>query len=312
MSNMIRQQALRGIIPPMVTPLVDTDTLDEKGVEKLVEHLIRGGVSGIFILGTTGEAQHLSLKVKENLIRKTSSCINGRIPLLVGITDTSLFDSLYIAEIAEECNAAAVVATPPYFFALGQSEVAEYYEALADRSPLPLFLYNMPSHTKTMIEPEVVKVLSQHPNIIGLKDSSANGVYFCKLLDMFSSHPTFSLYVGPEEMMAPMVLMGAHGGVSGGANLYPEVFVKLYQAAASGNLEEMRIQQARMIAISRELYNLSRSVSSYIKGIKTALSIKDICSDVLAKPFHRFPSRERDKVVTIIETLEKGKKSKGK
>ncbi|MDR0542487.1 MAG: dihydrodipicolinate synthase family protein [Dysgonamonadaceae bacterium] len=305
MNTAINKQTLHGIIPPMVTPLLAADTLDEKGVERLVEHLIAGGVNGIFILGTTGEAQHLSLKIKEELIRKTSACIQGRIPLLVGITDTSLYESLKIARIAAENKATAVVAAPPYFFALGQAELIEYYEALADQSPLPLYLYNMPSHTKTMIELDTVKTLARHKNITGLKDSSANGVYFCKLLDLFHNRPDFGLYVGPEEMMASMVFMGAHGGVSGGANLYPEIFVKLYQAAAAKEVDQTRDLQNRMIAISRELYGIGRFGSSYIKGIKTALSMKGICSDVLAQPFNRFQEPEKEKVKTAIEKLDK-------
>jgi 4-hydroxy-tetrahydrodipicolinate synthase len=302
---MINKQILRGIIPPMITPLLDTDTLDDKGVANLVEHLINGGVHGIFILGTTGEAQHLSRKIKESLIRQTAQCIRGRVPLLVGVTDSALYDSLYIARTAAECHASAVVAAPPYFFTLGKPELTTYYQALADRSPLPLYLYNMPSHTKTMIETDTVLTLSQHPNIIGLKDSSANGAYFCKLLDLFGNRPDFGLYVGPEEMMAAMVLLGAHGGVSGGANLYPEVFVQLYQAAESGNVEETRRCQARMIAISRELYNIGRFGSSYIKGIKTALFLKGICTDVPAQPFHRFQEPEKEKVKIALQTLEK-------
>jgi 4-hydroxy-tetrahydrodipicolinate synthase len=304
MNTTNNKQALRGIIPPMITPLLDTDALDERGVENLVNHLISGGVSGIFILGTTGEAQHLSSKIKEELIRKTAACIGGRVPLLVGVTDTSLCESLGVARIAAECGAAAVVAAPPYFFALGQPELIEYYEALADRSPLPLYLYNMPSHTKTMIELATVERLAKHPNIVGLKDSSANGVYFCKLLDMFGNRPEFGLYVGPEEMMAAMVLMGAHGGVSGGANLYPELFVSLYRAAEAKDVDRTREYQDRMIAVSRELYGIGRFGSSYIKGIKTALSLKGICSDVLAEPFNRFQTPEREKVKAAIHQLE--------
>ena len=300
----INTSTFRGIVPPMVTPLLDTNTLDEQGVENLVEHLISGGVSGIFILGTTGEGQHLSFKIKGELIRKTAACINGRVPLLVGITDVSLHDSLEIARIAAENNASAVVAASPFFFPLGQAELVEYYEALATQSPLPLYLYNLPMHTKNMIEIGAVKILAQHKNIIGLKDSSANGVYFCKLLRLFKDRPDFGLFVGPEEMMPAMVLMGAHGGVSGGANIYPDVFVKIYQAAAAKDVNKTLELQSRMIQVSNELYGIGSYASSYIKGIKAALSIKGICSDVLAQPFNHFQEPEKEKVKISVERLE--------
>lgn len=298
------KKALRGIIPPMITPLIDTDTLDLKGIENLVEHLVNGGVSGIFILGTTGEAQHLSIKIKAELIKKTCVCVNGRVPVLVGITDTSVYESIKLAVIAAEYGAEAVVAAPPYYFALGQPELVEYYELLADKSPLPLYLYNMPSHTKTMIEPGTVMTLSGHKNIIGLKDSSANGVYFCKLLTMFKDNPDFELFVGPEEMMASVVLMGAHGGVSGGANVYPDIFVEVYNAAAEKDVDKTIELQSKMMCVSNELYGIGRFGSSYIKGIKTALSLKGICSDFLAQPFNLFKDPEKEKVKVAVEKLD--------
>jgi len=238
MNTVKSSTGLRGIVPPMITPLLDMNTLDRQGVENLVQHMMSGGVSGIFILGTTGEAQHLSMNIRMELIRATGEATRGKLPLLVGITDTSIYESLHLANVAAECGAAAVVAAPPYYFAPGQPELIEYYEALADQSPLPLYLYNMPSHTKVMIEPDTVYQLAKHPNIVGLKDSSANAVYFHKLLHLMEDSPEFALFVGPEEMMASVVLMGAHGGVSGGANLYPRIFVELYNAAAAGELSE--------------------------------------------------------------------------
>lgn len=295
---------LKGIIPPMITPLTDTDTLDVKGVNNLVEHLISGGVSGIFILGTTGEAQHLSINIKKELIKHTCLAVNGRVPVLVGITDTSVYESIKLAGFAAEYKAAALVAAPPYYFALGQPELIEYYELLADKCPLPLYLYNMPSHTKTMIEPDTVLALSQHKNIIGLKDSSANGVYFCKLLTLFRDHPEFGLFVGPEEMMASVVLVGAHGGVSGGANVYPRIFVDVYNAAAEKNVDKTIELQDKMMAVSKELYGIGRFGSSYIKGIKTALALKGICSDFLAQPFNLFKDPEKEKVKSAVAKLD--------
>lgn len=117
-------------------------------------------------------------------------------------------------------GADALVAAPPYYFAPGQAELIQYYNDLANQLPLPLFLYNMPSHVKVMIEPETVLALSENPNIIGLKDSSANGVYFQKLIYLLRNKPEFTLLCGPEEMTAEVILMGGHGGVNGGANLF--------------------------------------------------------------------------------------------
>lgn len=285
---------LRGIIPPVITPMLDNDTLDTIGLENLLNRMIKGGVSGVFILGTSGEAQNISYNVRKVLIKETCRIVDKRIPILVGITDTSFSESLSLAEYAAQCEADALVAAPPYYFAPGQAELIQYYNDLANRLPLPLFLYNMPSHVKVMIEPQTVLALSENPNIIGLKDSSANGVYFQKLIYLFRNNPEFTLLVGPEEMTAEVVLMGGHGGVNGGANLFPELYVALYEAAANKDFEKIAELQLQVMKISLSLYNIGKYASSYIKGVKTALNLLGVCSDYMAEPFHKFKEKERE------------------
>lgn len=287
---------LRGIIPPVITPMTDNDTLDVVGLENLLNRMIRGGVSGVFILGTSGEAQNISYNVRKELIKHTCRIVNQRISVLVGITDTSFSESLSLATVAAECGADALVSAPPYYFAPGQAELIQYYNDLANQLPLPLFLYNMPSHVKVTIEPETVLKLSGNSNIIGLKDSSANGVYFQKLIHLLRNRPDFTLLVGPEEMTAEVVLMGGHGGVNGGANLFPELYVALYNAAADRDFVKIAELQPQVLNISFALYNIGKYASSYIKGIKTSLNLLGICSDYMAEPFHKFEEAEREVV----------------
>ena len=150
---------LEGIVVPLVTPLSGDNRIDMDGLNNLIEHVIRGGVHGIFILGTTGEAQSLSMSQREEMIKETSRILGNRLPLLVGISDTSLTDSVALAQKAYNCGAYAVVATPPYYFATAQSELIDYFENLISLLPLPLFLYNMPVHTKVAFDPETIKRL---------------------------------------------------------------------------------------------------------------------------------------------------------
>ena len=169
---------LNGVIPPMVTPLLADGSLDVRGAERLVEHILAGGVHGLFLLGTTGEAPDLPYEIRRELIERVCRQVNGRVPVLVGITDTIFAESLRFAEFAKTCGASALVAAPPYYFAAGQPELVDYYTRLADAVPLPLYLYNMPSQVKVMIEVKTVVELAKHPNIVGLKDSSGNIGYF--------------------------------------------------------------------------------------------------------------------------------------
>lgn len=285
---------LRGIIPPIITPMLDNDTIDVVGLENLLNRIVDGGVSGVFILGTTGEAQSLSYQVRRELIKHTCRIIDRRIHVLVGITDTSFSESLSLAKFADQHGADVLVVASPYYYTPGQDELIQYYTHLADRLPLPLFLYNMPSNVKVMIEPKTVHILSENPKIIGIKDSSANGTYFQKLIHLLKDKPDFSLFVGSEEMMAGALLMGAHGGVIGGANLFPELYVSLYEAVIKRDFEQISVLQAKVMDVSLSLYNIGRFASGYIKGLKSALNLLGVCSDYMVEPFHKFEAKERD------------------
>jgi len=284
---------LKGVVPPMVTPLLDNETLDVAGLERLVEHILEGHVHGLFLLGTTGEAPDLSYELRHELVKRVCQQVDGRVPVLVGITDTVYPESLRLARTAEKAGAAAVVAAPPYYFAPGQPELVEYYNHLADHLPLPLFLYNMPSHTKVMIDPYTARALSDNANIVGLKDSSANIVYFNSVRHILREREDFSVLIGPEEALGEVVLMGAHGGVCGGANLFPQLFVDTYRAAVAQDVKRVLDLQKQIMAISAALYGVGRHGSSFLKGVKCSLNLMGICSDYMAEPFSRFREEER-------------------
>ncbi len=224
-------------------------------------------------------------------------------PVLVGVTDTSLDESVKLAEAAARCGAAGVVAAAPYYFAPSQQEMIEYFTALADALPLPLYLYNMPSHVKVFLEAATVKKLAEHPNIVGLKDSSANMNYFETLLYHLGGRDDFALYVGPEELTGECVLMGADGGVNGGANMFPELYVAMYEAAKAGDVVRVRELQRRIMQISVSIYTVGKYGSSYLKGVKCALSLLGICDDYISWPYRHFRAEERAKIREALEAL---------
>lgn len=294
---------LRGIIPPLVTPLLDNDTLDLAGLERLIEHTISGGVHGIFILGTTGEFASLGYKLREELIKQTCLWVKGRVPVLVGITDSAFSESLRLAKIAAKCGADAVVLAPPYYFAAGQPELLEYLQRMMVQMPLPLFLYNMPTHTKVKFMPETVRMAAEIPGIIGMKDSSSDLAYFKQVQYALRDRDDFTFMVGPEEFMAEFVLTGGHGGVNGGANMFPKLYVDLYNAALSRDLDKIKTLQQKVMQISTTIYSVGSYGSSYLKGLKCALSLMGICSDFMAEPFHRFNAPERKKIEEALIAL---------
>ena len=295
---------LRGIVPPVVTPLKDVDEIDRPGLERLIAHVLAGGVHGLFVLGTTGEAPSLSHSLRRDMIQQTCDQVQGRVPVLVGITDTSFAESIAVAQFAAKSGAQAVVLAPPYYFEAGQQELLEYLRHLVDKLPLPLFLYNMPSTTKLTFEPATVLAAAEIQGVVGLKDSSGNMNYFHQLQNMLQHRERFSLLIGPEELLAETILLGGHGGVNGGANLYPQLYVQLYDAAVQGDLSQVKTLHEKVIQISTTLYGVGHYSSSYLKGLKCALSVKGICSDFMAEPFHRFRTPERERISDILSELD--------
>jgi 4-hydroxy-tetrahydrodipicolinate synthase len=300
----IFQISIKGIIPPLITPLNEDKSLDCKSLDLLLEHIIRGGVHGVFIIGTTGESASLSLKLKKELIEETVRIVNHRIPVLIGVTDSSFDVSMELANTAFKFGANALVTAPPFYFNLSQEELIAYYKNLADGSPLPLFLYNMPSHTKINFEIDTLMELSKHPNIIGLKDSSGNAPYFQKLIYNFRDNADFRLFVGPEETIAETVLMGGHGGVPGGANLFPALYVALYEAALRKDHERILPLHNLVMKISSEIYAINSNQSSYLKGLKGALATLGLCEEYLAEPLSPFAKEDRDIIADRLHKLQ--------
>ncbi|MDH4410269.1 MAG: dihydrodipicolinate synthase family protein [Verrucomicrobiales bacterium] len=294
----------RGIIPPMVTPLTARDRLDVVGLERLVERLVTGGVAGLFALGTTGEAPSLSYRLRRDLIEHTCRFVRGRIPVLVGITDTSLVESATLACHAADCGADAVVTSAPFYFPAGQPELREFIEQLLPELPLPLMLYNMPALTKTSFSGEVVSWALDQEKIVGLKDSSGDLVYFRRMRRLAAAaRPDWSFLVGPEELLAESVLLGGHGGINGGANLHPALYVSLYEAAKAGEVARARELSSQVMDLSEAIYRVGRHGSAIIKGLKCSLSILGVCDDFMAAPFHRFHEAEREIVRSRLDEL---------
>jgi 4-hydroxy-tetrahydrodipicolinate synthase len=287
----------------MITPLSGRDKLDEAGLSRLIEHILSGGVHGLFVLGTTGEAPSLSHRLRCELIRRTCRQVAGRVPVLAGISDTSFAESVRVARAAAEAGADGLVVAPPYYFPAGQPELIEYLQDLVEELDLPLFLYNMPSHTKLVFECETVRILSELPGVVGLKDSSADLIYFRRLQQILRDREGFTLLIGPEELLAEAVLLGAHGGVSGGANLFPSLYVELYAAAAAGDLARAASLNEEVMQISETIYSVGRHGSSLLKGLKCALAHFGICSDFMAEPFRAFREPERRKIERALVDL---------
>jgi dihydrodipicolinate synthase/N-acetylneuraminate lyase len=295
---------LRGVVPPVLTPLAARDRLDNDAFTRLIEHLIQGGSSALFILGSTGEAPGLSQRLRREVVDVAVSATSGRVPLLVGITDTSYVETLNLAEHAAASGAGALVLAPPNYYALSQKMFLGYVERLCAELPLPLYLYNMPSYAKIYIEPDTLRAAAALPNVYGLKDSSGNRDYFRQAREAVAGVPDFSMLIGIEEMMAEMVLdEGAHGGVCGGANLMPGVYSELYAAAAAGDRARVGELQKIVLTISSGVYRIGERESSYLRGLKCAAAMAGFGNGLMAEPYVGLDGEERDQLRAVLEQL---------
>lgn len=291
-----------GIIPPLVTPLIHRDQIDIEGTKNLIKHVISGGVHGVFILGTTGEAPSLSYRLRRDFIRLVCDEVQRTVPVLVGITDTSIVESLALAEVASDAGADATVLTTPYYFPAGQTELIQYVESVVADAPLPLMLYNMPSMTKVWFEFETLSKLTEQTKIVGIKDSSGDLEYFKQILNLKQIRPDWSILIGPEHLTSKAIALGGDGGVNGGANIFPALFSKMYQAAITSDSESLFILNQQIKEL-QEIYTVGKYASRFIKATKSSLSLLGICSDRLAPPFNHFLEPERQAVSKILQRI---------
>ena len=283
---------LHGLIPPLVTPLVNGNTLDEPGLEKLIEHQINGGANGLFLLGTTGEGPHLNYSIRKELIKKSVNTIQNRIPVLVGITDTSVDELLQMAEFAAKVGADALVIAAPYYLPVSQLEMITYFEFVIPKLPLPVLIYNMPMCTQIHMSFEVVNA-AKDLGAVGIKDSSGDWEYLQKLIETYKNDTSFSIYSGNENLMVDALKLGASGVVAGGANMFPSLYAELYTACKANN--EIKINELfeKVIWVNHKIYGVGQYASKYIKSIKTVLSLFGICNDFVVSPFSKSNKEER-------------------
>ncbi len=296
-------KTLSGIVPPILTPLRERDVLDVAGLERLIEHTLAGGVHGLFILGTSGEGPGLSYRLRREVIQHVCKQVRGRVPVLVGITDTAFAESIAIARYAADAGAQSVVSAGPYYLPVAQPELLDYVSRLTQEQPLPLFIYNMPQLTKVHFEPETLRQLAHLEKIVGLKDSSADLAYFDKLVALKKQRPDWSVLVGPEHLLMETMRRGGDGGVNGGANFYPSLFVELFEAVKSGDSLRAADLQNKLLQLG-VIYSVGQHASAVIKGMKCACSLLGICDDLMAEPFEKFRAPERAKIRAVLESLE--------
>ena len=283
---------LKGVVPPLVTPLTPGNKLDVAAFTQLIGRVTAGGVTGLFLLGTTGEFCSLTLETRKDVIRQ--GCLAGAsvVPVIVNVSDTSLENSIELAQFAARSGAAAVALCPPYYYLVSQVDLIRYGTKFAGQVSLPVFLYNIPQNAHLAYEPATVSSLAAHPNIVGIKNSNGDLDYLTLINRIKRNRPGFSILVGNEEIMLPSLRAGADGAVCGGANMFPRLYVALYHQFVAGDHAEAQRLQSLIARLAGAVYTSGSPGTSYLRGLKAALAYLDICSGTLAEPLTIFSQQE--------------------
>lgn len=271
---------LDGIIVPLITPLQSDESLDEPGLEKLVEHVIAGGVSGIFLLGSSGEGPALSEAVKERLVRLVSEQAKNRVAVLVGAFGVGTRQTIDLARRLLKCGGEVAVLVAPFYFSQTQDEIATHISTVARALDVPTMFYNIPQMVKTIIEPETAARIAETRQVIAVKDSWGDMTRFQRLLAIKHTRPDFGVYQGAEGVAALSITRGANGAVLGLANVAPKLCVDLYRAAKSGDLARAwQLQEQLMV-----LWQL-HTHGQWLPCLKMAVSQLGICEPHASAPF---------------------------
>ena len=240
---------LSGVIPPVITPLTKDGKVDVPAIERLVTYLIESGVSGLFVLGSSGEGPWLTSSQRRQVIEETVRVAAGRVPVLAGVLEPSTGRALKAAQMAEVAGADALVLTSPYYYEAGGALQIYHVATIATVTSLPLVLYNIPPATHNPIAPDTVRELLEIDNLIGIKDSAGNWQDFEKLLELKEARPGFRVLQGAERMAARAVLAGADGIVPGLGNLVPGTFDRIFKSARAGEREAALALQEQVNAL---------------------------------------------------------------
>jgi dihydrodipicolinate synthase/N-acetylneuraminate lyase len=280
MSNVIKCQ---GVIVPMVTPFTVEGQIDTNSVGRIIDHLIAGGVDGIFALGTTGEAASISGIEKQKLIEAATGYTKNRALVYAGISSNCLDESITMAKSYMDLGVDVLVAHAPYYYSLHEDETFRYFMKLADGIAGPLVIYNIPKTTGISLSIDIVEKLSNHERIIGLKDSEDTPGRLEAAIERFYGRSDFSYVVGCASLSAKAVSLGAAGIVPSSANLVARMYQQLFENAHKGNHAAAQKFQEQTDRISA-MYQKNRSLGQSLAALKAAMHVLGLCGPAVLPP----------------------------
>jgi 2-dehydro-3-deoxy-D-pentonate aldolase len=290
-------QDLRGVLPALATPLTRDGAVDEPAVERLVEHVLAGGVHGLLPLGSTGEAASLDGPARRKLLAAVVKAAAGRVPVLSGVVQSQLGAARADVKAAAELGAVAALVAPPYYYPIDQATVLAFYRAVAANSPLPILIYNIPQNTKVVTEPATVATLAREGSVVGIKDSSRDFEYFSNVCLATRDLPEFRIFTGSDTMLLAALAVGGAGTICATANIAPGWVVRVFDDFERGDWQAARSHQDRLLEVAAAV-----RTGVFPAGIKAALQLQGVCEPWPVAPVAALDEAARGR---LRERLEK-------
>jgi 4-hydroxy-tetrahydrodipicolinate synthase len=258
---------IQGIIPPVATPMQANEDLDLPRLKWFIDRLLKGGVHGIFVLGTNSEFYALDEREKQEVIATAVEHVRGRVPVFAGTGAESTREVIRLTRMAERERANGVSIITPYFILPNQQEIYDHYRRIAETTSLPVVLYNNPATCGGVkIDVETCARLAEIPNILAIKDSSGDLQNTNEMMKVVP--PRFSVLMGRDTLIGQAMLFGAKGAVPATANVAPRLVVDIYDAALRGDVAATKAAQAKLSPI-----RLGLMLGTAPSGVKGALDL---------------------------------------
>ncbi|WP_406144879.1 dihydrodipicolinate synthase family protein [Streptomyces sp. NBC_01012] len=286
-----------GVIPPVVTPLTADGELDRASLERVVGHLIDGGVSGLFALGSSGETAYLTPGQQDEVIKVITSASAGQVPVLVGAIETTTNRAIERARAAAGLGADAVVVTAPFYTRTHATEIDRHFRDIAAAVDRPVLAYDVPVCVHSKLDPELLLPLADDGVLAGVKDSSGDDGSFRRLAIGAQELSGFSVLTGHELVVDAMMLSGADGSVPGLGNVDPHGYVRLHEAAVRGDWAAAKAEQDRLVGlfdiVTAAVPGTASATAAGLGAFKTALMLRGvIATNVMSPPMRRLDDAE--------------------
>lgn len=274
---------------------MDDESVDEKGLRKLVNHLIDGGVDGVFVNGSMGCFALLTDAEQIRAVEIVADEVNGRVPVVAGISDTSTKRVIEKTKIIEKFKVDYLTAVVPYYFKLTQQQGKRFFQEVASAAQKPVLIYNNPYLTSLDFEVSTLLELAEEPNIVGLKDSNQDFNRLSGLFESFRGKEDFTIMLGTELLIPQGLMMGADGAIGGAHNISPKFAAELYRAHLAGDYETA-FAQSRNLAKICSIFQYG----SIWGGFEAALQLLGICEKTVFSPYAEATPEDKEKVREIL------------